>query len=79
MHAGAITRAVLAHDEAYCFTAGEDGHIFMFEMLGEGAAARERLRRKEEESGGVETDTVLVSKGEVPRQQLEPSPGAVRC
>ena len=56
---------VLAHDEAVCFSASEYGHLFMFEMLGEGSAARERARRKEEEGGGVETDTVLVSKGEL--------------
>ena len=65
VHAGAISRLVLTHDEAYLFTASEEGHIVMFEMLGEGAAARERARRKEEEGGGGETDTVLVSKGEL--------------
>ena len=65
VHSSVVSRLVLAHDEAFAFSASEDGHIFMFEMLGEGAATRERARRKEEEGGGVETDTVLVSKGEL--------------
>ena len=65
VHSSAISRVVLAHDEAYCFTASEDGHIFMFEMLGEGAAARERSRRKEDEGGDMAADTVLVSRGEL--------------
>lgn len=36
----------------------------MFELLGEGAAQRERSRRKEEDAG-QELDTVLVSKAEL--------------
>jgi hypothetical protein len=65
IHSSAVTRLLLSQDEAFAFSASEDGQLFMFEMLGEGAAQRERARRKEEESGGVETDTVLVSKGEL--------------
>lgn len=65
VHSGVVSQLCLAYDEAFAFSASEDGHIFMFEMLGEGAVLRERARRKEEEAGGVETDTVLVSKGEL--------------
>ncbi len=65
MHASAITRMCLSADEACLFTASDDGQIFMYEMLGEGAAGRERARRKEEEAGGDHGDTVLVSKAAV--------------
>lgn len=54
----------VSHDEAHLFTASEDGQLFMFELLGEGAAQRERSRRKEEDAG-QELDTVLVSKAEL--------------
>jgi hypothetical protein len=65
IHSTPIMRMCMAFDEAYLFSASEDGNILMFEMLGEGAATRERQRRKEEESGVHESDTVLVSKGEL--------------
>ena len=64
-HSGCVTRVVLSADEAVCFSASESGHIFMYEMLGEGAAQRERAARRKEEEGTEQTDTVLVSKGEV--------------
>ena len=67
IHNTGITRIIVSDDEAHAFTASEDGHLFMFEMLGEGAAARERAKRKEEEAGEKDAigDTVLVSKGEL--------------
>ena len=64
VHCGAISRLCVSHDEAYLFTASEDGQLFMFELVGEGAVQRERGRRKDEDTG-QELDTVLVSKAEL--------------
>ena len=61
---GAITRMAFSHDEAYCFVASEHGHLAMLEMRGDGSAARERIRRRDEEIGS-EVDTVLVSRSEL--------------
>ena len=47
------------------FTASEDGQIFMFEMLGDGTASRERSSRKDADGGADTSDTVLVSKAEL--------------
>ena len=59
-----MLRLCVSHDEAHLFTASEDGQLFMFELLGEGAAQRERSRRNQEDAG-QELDTVLVSKAEL--------------
>ena len=59
-----MSRLCVSHDEAHLFTASEDGQLFMFELLGEGAAQRERSRRNQEDAG-QELDTVLVSKAEL--------------
>ena len=64
IYCGSVSRLCVSHDEAHLFTASEDGQLFMFELLGEGAAQRERSRRNQEDAG-QELDTVLVSKAEL--------------
>ena len=70
LHLAPIVQLRLSHDEAHLFTASEDGTILIWEMLGEGAALRERaLRSGAGKEGGdgpsPENNTVLVSKAEL--------------
>ena len=55
----------LSYDEAYLFTASEEGHIFMLELRGDGAALRDHTRRKEEDEPFSTSDPVLVSRSEI--------------